>query len=227
MAKNKVWVDGEPCKKCFSPVKKHKEYPKEHMYTFCFICTKCRTTYFNKRIEILNKRKLERKEKRRLRKHQYKSLIKKLYYEPKVTGIKDIISRIRDVIQRLDNGRIIRQVIIRIFEINFRKRKDIFPHGYSKEEVLEVMKEIASHNLMGKRWITKRTNSELREEYNEKKIKETWRPHVDGSICYVCDNRADIRHHIVPLKNGGSNSFRNIRVLCNNCHAKIHPWLQE
>lgn len=43
--------------------------------------------------------------------------------------------------------------------------------------------------------------------------------------CFICTNLADVRHHIVLLKNGGINSKRNLVSLCNNCHGKIHNWL--
>lgn len=43
--------------------------------------------------------------------------------------------------------------------------------------------------------------------------------------CFVCEDVADVRHHIVLLNNGGINSKRNLVSLCNSCHAKIHNWL--
>lgn len=46
--------------------------------------------------------------------------------------------------------------------------------------------------------------------------------------CYVCRNKSECRHHIVSLKQGGWQSAkRNIVALCNQCHAKIHPWLAK
>lgn len=45
--------------------------------------------------------------------------------------------------------------------------------------------------------------------------------------CFVCRERADVRHHIILLKNGGRNRGKNIVCLCNKCHGKIHSWLVE
>ena len=43
--------------------------------------------------------------------------------------------------------------------------------------------------------------------------------------CFVCQSQAECRHHIVQLQNGGNNGAKNVVSLCNQCHAKIHPWL--
>lgn len=46
------------------------------------------------------------------------------------------------------------------------------------------------------------------------------------SICYVCESNNDlVRHHVIPLHRGGSNSPKNLVPLCNNCHERLHPWL--
>ena len=44
--------------------------------------------------------------------------------------------------------------------------------------------------------------------------------------CFICLQPANIRHHIIGLKNGGTNARRNLVSLCNHCHADIHPWLK-
>lgn len=45
--------------------------------------------------------------------------------------------------------------------------------------------------------------------------------------CWVCRARnAQHRHHVVLLKNGGSVASKsNIVLLCESCHADIHPWM--
>lgn len=43
--------------------------------------------------------------------------------------------------------------------------------------------------------------------------------------CYSCNNPANERHHIIGIKNGGSNDKSNVVGLCLECHYKIHPWL--
>lgn len=47
----------------------------------------------------------------------------------------------------------------------------------------------------------------------------------DGYKCANCgepDNRNLEVHHIVPLKDGGSNKLSNLKTLCLDCHSAIH-----
>lgn len=48
-----------------------------------------------------------------------------------------------------------------------------------------------------------------------------------GSRCFACGLFAKVRHHIIQIQHGGSNSKENIVPLCIGCHAEIHPWLQQ
>lgn len=48
----------------------------------------------------------------------------------------------------------------------------------------------------------------------------------DFGECFACPSRADCRHHIIQLQNGGRNKPDNLVSLCNACHAEIHPWLK-
>lgn len=50
-------------------------------------------------------------------------------------------------------------------------------------------------------------------------------PLTSNCPCYVCDNGADVRHHVITLQNGGRNKNNNIVPLCYSCHAKVHPHL--
>lgn len=47
----------------------------------------------------------------------------------------------------------------------------------------------------------------------------------DALPCYVCDGSPTIRHHVVPLSQGGRNKDNNIVPLCNSCHKQVHPWM--
>ena len=50
----------------------------------------------------------------------------------------------------------------------------------------------------------------------------------DGYCCQGCgrDNcRLDV-HHIQQLQRGGSNGLVNLITLCDECHARLHPWLE-
>ena len=48
-----------------------------------------------------------------------------------------------------------------------------------------------------------------------------------GQVCYLCDQPASIRHHVVPLSHGGTNKQSNIVPLCNPCHVQLHPHMQR
>lgn len=62
---------------------------------------------------------------------------------------------------------------------------------------------------------------------NFMKIKHKAHPFTTYPKCFICGDHATARHHIILLKNGGSNDRKNIVSLCAPCHAKIHPWLDE
>lgn len=44
--------------------------------------------------------------------------------------------------------------------------------------------------------------------------------------CFICNAIPYERHHIIQLRNGGTNDKRNMIALCTKCHDKIHPWLK-
>jgi hypothetical protein len=52
-------------------------------------------------------------------------------------------------------------------------------------------------------------------------------PISENSFCYCCIDKAEIRHHVIPLSCGGRNKHNNIVLLCNNCHTKVHPHLRR
>jgi 5-methylcytosine-specific restriction endonuclease McrA len=47
-----------------------------------------------------------------------------------------------------------------------------------------------------------------------------------GASCVACGARAEVRHHVRPLGHGGDNRRSNVVMLCESCHAEIHPWLE-
>lgn len=59
------------------------------------------------------------------------------------------------------------------------------------------------------------------------KKKNTRKRFLNYVSCFVCGAPHQCRHHIILLKNGGSNGKRNVIPLCNSCHAEIHPWLKK
>lgn len=50
-----------------------------------------------------------------------------------------------------------------------------------------------------------------------------------AGCCFLCGETGEknflVRHHIVALKNYGSNRRINLVTLCSRCHAYLHPWL--
>lgn len=47
--------------------------------------------------------------------------------------------------------------------------------------------------------------------------------------CFACrsGDRTIVRHHVVQLQHGGSNTPRNFVAICTRCHAAIHPWVAD
>jgi hypothetical protein len=52
-------------------------------------------------------------------------------------------------------------------------------------------------------------------------------PLEPNTKCIVCNNTAQLRHHIVQLRNGGTNGHLNLIPLCVPCHEEIHPWMKQ
>lgn len=51
-------------------------------------------------------------------------------------------------------------------------------------------------------------------------------PFRSNSLCRVCELRKpSLRHHIIWLSNGGSNSKANLMLICEPCHEEPHAWL--
>jgi hypothetical protein len=45
--------------------------------------------------------------------------------------------------------------------------------------------------------------------------------------CAVCGEPAQVLHHIVMLKHGGTNDRKNLIDLCDSCHSGVHPWIAD
>lgn len=105
---------------------------------------------------------------------------------------------------------------------NKKPRKPIMPfvykpntpkgmEGKTKEEKLAFLIRMSSY---------KTTNSIPYKTRRAKKVGAT-------GPCIVCNGKARCRHHIISLKNGGSNKAKNLVNICDSCHKIIHPWLQR
>ena len=75
----------------------------------------------------------------------------------------------------------------------------------------------------------------LLRKYNSQKIyniisykKRRKEKYFVTGVCKICEvNNASCGHHIIFVKNGGSNGKNNRLPICNNCHKKIHPWMKK
>jgi len=85
--------------------------------------------------------------------------------------------------------------------------------------LIEMGKQVYQINTLGKLH-----NSKMRKRFNLLKEHDFEMPDLP---CACCGAPSEIRHHIVPIKNGGHNHSLNLMQLCRYCHAEIHPWLKE
>lgn len=74
--------------------------------------------------------------------------------------------------------------------------------------------------------------SSQQEDYSHyKEEKEKFDADYEGQVhgnkidCEICELKAKVRHHIVPLSQGGLHNDSNILLICHYCHAKIHDWM--
>lgn len=44
----------------------------------------------------------------------------------------------------------------------------------------------------------------------------------ENQQCFVCQDAATLRHHIIPLILGGRSKFSNLVPLCHRCHVEVH-----
>ena len=54
-----------------------------------------------------------------------------------------------------------------------------------------------------------------------------WKQFKQWQICFACKS-SPIQHihHIIMLKNGGTNQNKNLIGLCEECHCLIHDWMK-
>lgn len=70
------------------------------------------------------------------------------------------------------------------------------------------------------------TMEKHRKEFDKVKNKRS-KYRLSHALCLACGTKAQIRHHIIWLKNGGRNNKRNVCFLCKPCHEAVHPWLKN
>jgi 5-methylcytosine-specific restriction endonuclease McrA len=103
---------------------------------------------------------------------------------------------------------------------NFGGHKTHYPKK-SQSFRLRILQEYAEIKIPFKNQMS---IAERRERFNAvKRERHSLGTHKN---CWICNGKADVRHHIIQLKNGGINSSRNLVSLCNPCHADVHPHLK-
>jgi 5-methylcytosine-specific restriction endonuclease McrA len=95
--------------------------------------------------------------------------------------------------------------------INADRKNEIDVCGRCYNFVKKYKKPPKNHKPLGRRY----------------KFKTYIRPKVlerDNYTCKMCGNKEELHvHHIIPIKEGGSDDLTNLITLCVNCHSKQHP----
>lgn len=72
-----------------------------------------------------------------------------------------------------------------------------------------------------------RHSGNTRERYQFAKRKRLIEALTTGQ-CFACLTHQPLNwHHIIQIQHGGSNHLRNRVEVCEECHEKIHPWMQQ
>lgn len=93
----------------------------------------------------------------------------------------------------------------------------------SKKETLARLKDIGELVVFNKNNTTRNKNRRKRFDY----IKSARHSLKSHPACFACGAKAEVRHHIIWIKNGGLDSKKNLISLCRPCHAEVHPWLKK
>lgn len=70
-------------------------------------------------------------------------------------------------------------------------------------------------------------------DWDQKAIRRAFTRLEHGSLyqtpCFVCRGlgRRLHRHHVIWIRNGGSNDPSNLVWVCTRCHGVVHPWMER
>lgn len=91
--------------------------------------------------------------------------------------------------------------------------------GYKKKAKIEALRWALNFKIKYK---SGRSTQEVRRSF-DKYSKNRYR---NSGLCFACLARGYARHHIISIDNGGRNVKKNIVILCQQCHALLHPWMR-
>lgn len=97
------------------------------------------------------------------------------------------------------------------YALDGQRRLDA-PSPRGKEEVLRELIRLSNYVCDNP---DKKAHQRFRDNFDS--LKKTWK----WQYCFACGGRAQVRHHIILIKHGGSNSGKNIARICRTCHADI------
>jgi len=109
----------------------------------------------------------------------------------------------------------------------FKGKFYVEDEGYSSEEIRALL----LYKLMKKEATLKRALSSIKDigtdlSGRRKPIPDDVKMFVwqrDGGKCVKCGSRENLEFdHIIPLSKGGSNTERNIQLLCEKCNREKH-----
>lgn len=94
--------------------------------------------------------------------------------------------------------------------------------GYSQEQILMMIMELENREIQNYERLKNNFSQEEKKKYRRERITEEVRIAVwrrDGGGCSRCGSREKLEYdHIVPVSKGGSNTARNIELLCEKCN---------
>ena len=108
---------------------------------------------------------------------------------------------------------------LKAFWQHFRGRGN-HGRGFDEAEKLIALKELATVNYVFKHAECKTSLRAKFDVYKESRRNPrlSLRSHP---TCFVCQQPARERHHIIALKNGGKNWKKNLVSLCTTCHDEV------
>lgn len=111
---------------------------------------------------------------------------------------------------------------------NKNKIKELLRHFWGKWEAMESDEiRLAALISLANRFqvrVTDKRLRKMRKKYNRNKFHLL---NLPNEKCGTCPKKATVRHHIIPLTVGGINSPLNLIMICDDCHAEIHPWMRK